>query len=755
MNVGVSMSYITQKTIFVILVGTGLLFSSSAGAYDYSLLPPMDGQVSDFAERRAGKEVNASIQIGVTNDGIYRITYSNLTNAGVAATNLIGASMRLFCRTQEIAILVSNTNQWSAADYLLFPGQGFDGYYSMTNVYWLGFGTGGKRMASRSAAPIGGASSVTSYRKTALHHVDAYFKNGYRPTDVTLDHWVDLYLTNSIPQDVLLATDQVVSNTSAQFDAVMYGVSSLDTADPDHCTMVSVSNAVIGRFLYDGQTTAMISTSFPSALLQATNSFRIQQIPTNGAPADVAYLERCSVSYVGSLVAIGSALEFAGAVGTNNYLVRGFAVSNSPYVFDTTDPANAVMLTGGIATNVGAGGYALAFGEATVSTSRYSVCQDAVIKAVSSIQRTSFRDLVSTNRQADYVVICPYAFRQQVYRLLALRHAQGLSVAVAPLPDIYNEFGYGIADAVVLKNFIGYMYHHWKSPPRYVLLAGTGTYDPRHNVYTEPDVIPVYQGPCYDYIPEYNLWTALDNWYATVKKTSTNDYSPNVFLGRIPVSTGAQLKNTVDKIVAFEGVPTNDLLRSYAELVADKTDTGNSLDFGAASEVLRTNDLVGMIVEPLYKTGSSDLSGPVLSAINDGRFLVNYFGHGMTYYWSGTPSLLTVALVTNSLSNTDYPIVSMLTCLNGAFQDPSLCLAEALLQGTHGASACVAASGLTSLGAGTSVAHGFYQAVRGTKKKRIGDAMEAAYNNLFLMNGNTREALFFELFGDPAMVVNP
>jgi hypothetical protein len=750
------MNHFLRNIILMILSGLSFSLRPSAQAYDYSLLPPMNGQDSDFAERRAGKEVNASIRLGVTQEGLYRVTYSSLTNAGVAQTNLVGSMMRLFCRTQEVAILVSSSNQWTASDYFIFPGSGYDGYYSETNVYWLGFGEGGKRMTTRSGAPLPAGTLVTSCRKYNLHHKDNYFDNGYRPAEDSIDHWYDFPMDESVigPGQVVMATDYIVTNQSAVFNAVLLGYSDSPGINPDHCMVVKAGSYEIGRFAYDGKTTEVVSAAFPATWLQATNALTFTPTLTNGAIKDKVCLERCSVTYTRALYSDQNTLAFEGVPGTNNYLVRGFTQSNSFQVFDATDPWNGVLLTNGQITNTASEGVAVLFGDTAQSTSRYFACHTSAVRNVSFVQRTFFRDLASTNHQADYVVICPYEFRQQVYRLLALRHAQGLSVAVAPLPDLYNEFGYGLADAAVIKQFIGYAFHRWARSPRYVLLAGTGTYDPRHHASQAPDWVPVYQGPCYNIDLGRNLWTSLDNWYATVQKDGTNDYNPNVFIGRIPVETITQLSNVVNKIVAFEGVPTNGPLRNWAMLVADSDDAANGLDFDAASDELLVSNLTGMEVKKEYKAtfGSSD---GVVSEINDGKLFVNYFGHGGAGFWSSTPSLLTLASVTNSLNNTYYPIVTMLTCLNGAYQDPALCLVEAFLQGPHGASACVADSGLTSLIASQDLAQGFYQALRDPKKKRIGDAMEAAYKNLFLMHNNTREALFYELFGDPAMLVNP
>ena len=739
---------------FPLVFGMGILCLTPAkGWSDESLLPPMNGQASDFAPRRAGVDANASIRIGVTNEAIYRITQATLTNAGAAASSLIGANLRLFCRTQEVAIYVSNTGLWNTNDYLLFPGSGFSGSSTITNIYWLGFGSGGKRMGSRSVTPLAGNASVLSCRKTVTHNAPYFLDDAYRWDDESFDHWVDaLMIMDSVSRTYPLITDQIVAGDPADFNAVLYGKTSLDAVIPDHCTQILVNGTEIGRFFYDGQVTASVITNFAGSWLRATNTIFFQQIRQSGVPVDLgdqAYLAHFSMTYSRSLIQEQNALLFNGRVATTNYQVGGFTSSTNFYAFDISDPANAVMLTGLQTTNTGAGTYAVRFGDSSAVSSRYAVCHTSGIKAASFVERTFFRDLASTNRQADYIIICPYAFRSQVYRLLKWRYAQGLSVAVVPLPDLFNEFSYGIADAAAIKQFIGYAFHHWVTPPKYVLLAGIGTYDPKHNnsSWTLPDIIPVHMGP------GYKLWAALDGWYATVKGA---DNVPDVALGRIPVRTEIELSNVISKIMTFEGIPSNDSWRTEALLVADSKDGG--LDFRAASEAVRNNDLpIGFLATPAYKGYLDGNSAFIVGEINYGKFLVNYFGHGAPDLWTDTPYLLTTSDVNGLNNNPFFPIVAMLTCANGDFQDPNRpCLVETFLKNANsGASACLASTGLATLDSGQHLASGFYRSMLTDRHRRIGDSLLPAYTALYLQSGNTRELLSFELFGDPAMVVNP
>ena len=45
------------------------------------------------------------------------------------------------------------------------------------------------------------------------------------------------------------------------------------------------------------------------------------------------------------------------------------------------------------------------------------------------------------------------------------------------LQEIYDEFNYGIADPRAIRAFLGYAYRRWPVRPRYVVLAGQGSFD--------------------------------------------------------------------------------------------------------------------------------------------------------------------------------------------------------------------------------------------------------------------------------------
>jgi hypothetical protein len=329
---------------------------------------------------------------------------------------------------------------------------------------------------------------------------------------------------------------------------------------------------------------------------------------------------------------------------------------------------------------------------------------------------------------------------------------------VAPVEDIYNEFGYGVYDPVAIKQFLGYAFHYWCRPaPAYVVLIGTGSYDPRNYLNLSPpapELVPVHLG-----MTSYK-WTALDGWYVQVN--GTNDCIPDIMLGRIPVESVGALKHVVDKVLAFEADANSDT-RGCILLAADNGDGVN--DFKSVCERLINNvfkpagfvdNSLNIVRAYLGDDTIVNVRKRILDQFNDGVLVATYIGHGGVDQWA-TEGMLTTNDVAN-LTNTNYPIVCMMTCENGSFQTPTSIksLAEVFLSQSHGASGCLAASAVTTVTNSDVMATGFLRGLVQDKRHTVGEAVADGYDAITtIFGGNATELLYLIYFGDPAMVVNP
>jgi hypothetical protein len=720
------------------------------------LLPPMNGSASDFALRRAGAVVNADVRVATTQPGLHSLGRDDIVRAGVPAERIVGNRVRMFYRENEIAVYISDDGLLDANDFILFYAESYESTYTRTNVYWLGFGEGGLRMASRDGRMIGAAPAVTQHLHTVVYRPEKMYVINYRTSDASIDHWFAAFLSKSGgDHDTFeLATEGRIDAGTATLSVVLHGVSSDTGEDPDHRTSVRVGGTTVGSFLYDGQSQFAGELPFSSTHLQDGQTSLAFVQTQSGVSRDTAFLERCTLRYPRHLGAIANRLTFAGPAGSNNYTVAGLTTGGVSWVADVSDPAAPVLLTGHGTAPATNGTYEIRFGDASPATTSYHVAGGNGLHRAQTVQRVFFRNLAETSRQADYILVCPYAFRKSAYRLLKHRRLEGHTVAVAPLEDVFNEFSYGIADAGAIKQFLGYAFHHWRMPvPRYVLLAGEGTYDPKGNLgNTEHNVIPVHLGP------SSWRWTSLENWFVMVNGL---DQLADMAIGRIPVTHDADLGDVVDKILAHEAsLTTNDTWQTRATVVAD--DAGGGLDFLADTEaaIVPHLDGAGFTTTKVYLDQSPYNGSPsyarsaIRSGFNSGRLLFTFLGHGAADYWTAEQVWRNVDA--EGLANTVYPILAMFTCQTGYAHDPGQeCIAEVHLENpSGGAVGCFGPTILGNEDYSTYVADGFVSKIADTGPVRLGDAMLAGVSNLFVNGNPFREELSaYQVFGDPATLV--
>ena len=94
--------------------------------------------------------------------------------------------------------------------------------------------------------------------------------------------------------------------------------------------------------------------------------------------------------------------------------------------------------------------------------------------------------------------------------LVAHRASQGHQAALISIDDVYDEFSFGERSPHALKDFLARARTTWTVAPRYVVLAGDATFDPRD-----------YPGFGFgDFVPtslvdmtEMELETASDDWF--------------------------------------------------------------------------------------------------------------------------------------------------------------------------------------------------------------------------------------------------
>jgi hypothetical protein len=346
---------------------------------------------------------------------------------------------------------------------------------------------------------------------------------------------------------------------------------------------------------------------------------------------------------------------------------------------------------------------------------------------------------------ADLVIITHDSVKESFKQLQALRQSQGLKVALVDVEDIYDEFNFGNKSPQAIKDFLAYAKTNWKTAPRYVLLAGSASYDPKN-----------YNGlGAYDLVPTKLIdtsfsETASDDWFADFNL----DGIPEMSVGRLPTPSSEEAATTVTKLLVYE----NGESFNSALLVAD----GNQdFDFEAANASLAALFPGSITVQQINRgqIGTAAAKQQLLTGIASGQKIVNYVGHGSPSIWRD--NLLTAADAL-ALTNTGrYPVFISMTCLNGEFQHPELNpLAAALMNSREGGAIAVwASSGFTIPAEQAVMNQQFYTLLFQSNQPTKGKAPQAGMTlgeittkaKSSVSNPDIRRTWI--LFGDPSMTV--
>ena len=163
-----------------------------------------------------------------------------------------------------------------------------------------------------------------------------------------------------------------------------------------------------------------------------------------------------------------------------------------------------------------------------------------------------------------------------------------------------------------------------------------------------------------------------------VKLEGDDDY-PDAFISRISATSGAEVISQASKFINYERFPdTGTAANWYQRGTGIASDQGDPKDWERCNE-LRTKlmNYGYTLVDQIYDPGATDTD--VTTAINGGRSIINYLGHGSSTSW-----------VTTGFNNTDIdglnngndlPFVIDVACMNGNFsRTTGDCFAERWLK---------------------------------------------------------------------------
>ncbi len=706
------------------------LQGSSPASEVLEAVAPVSGSTSQQQQTQFQLAAQPAVKILLRHEGWYKVTQPQLIAAGISAS-VDPSLLRLFAEGVEQPIRINGAGAgpggFGPQATIEFYGTGIDTFYSDRRVYWLVSGNqAGLRIAQQGYS--GGGPQPQSFLRTVLlNQRTTYFAALLKEN--TDNFFGALVSTTAVDQVLNTANLASAITGNASLRVVLQGVTE---AQPHDVTIV-LNGSTLGELTFTGQNEGSITFSVPAGVLrQGSNTVTLA---AQNGENDLSLVDYITLTYPHTYTAESDYLKFTAEPG-DHVVIDGFHQPPSRLV-DITNPVQPIELA--VQVSGDKGKYILEGKVPWLVSGRHTLLAlaDKRIAVPLSVMRNNPSNWHSPQSGSEVVMISYPEFAGQLDPLLRLHRAEGRTVAIVNVNDLYDEFNFGERSPYAIRNFLQTATTHWTTAPKYLLLMGDASLDPRN-----------YLGlGSFDFVPTKaivtrELKTASDDWFSDFSNTGF----AQIATGRLPVRTADDASTVVGKIVGYAhaspGGWTNQTL-----MVADRDDT---INFTKEAKAAQSQLPPSMNVHDIF-AGDLDAGSvrqQIVWGINSGDLLVNYTGHGSVEVWAGD-DLFDNAAASSLTNGSRLPVFLIMNCLNGFFQDVyTESLAESLLLAKSGGAVAVwASSGLNQADPQAQMDKVMVQSLFTQPTPALGDAVHQAKSGI--ADPDVRRT--YILFGDPLM----
>ncbi len=763
-----------QSSLFTLLLLISVSFSTSA-------------QIVIGQDTLVGNEWidfdQSYFKMMVAEDGIYRVSYDELKDAGVPVENLTGAELQVFYFGEEQAISVSTDGPLTSDDYIEFVGVKNRGsldqhlyrleadqlnplysLYTDTSAYFLTWeqGASGNRYAQETVDLTGNTLSAEPY----YMHEDVVIFNdiAFKPSeaqDVRFSQYLpgegfcsNLNATNTV--------DHVVSNKFENGPAPSLGIR-LSGNNLMHTVDISINDNIKLTANYGRQETKQFDIELQEE--DFGNGNAQVKVRSYQSPSDKNSISNSVLRYAREFNFEDKAeFEFVlPASSERRYLeINRFSTSgNNVRVIDIT---NNLIYTPVIVDDI-----VKVILNSSTETATYKIYNSESIKSVSAITDSPMVDysemndtefIIYTSKQFDKAHNDGTNYLRAYADHRASQNGGSYSSSIVFVEDLYNQFAYGISrHPLSLKNHSRWVEQNWTNA-KFNFLIGKGLEYASSRTpeqLSDPDPLKLKT-----ILPTFGL-PGSDNSLMAKKDES----QPRIPTGRISASSIEDIKIYHDKIIVRED-PNNYPSTIEGRLWTKKVihlagGDPNILDLIESSLDNMGNILVqnrfGAEIVTFSKQNSdnisSALSTQILNEVDEGAALLSFFGHSSagTFDFS-----IEEASQYNNAGR--LPVLLSMGCYSGNIYTPNKALSENfVLEPEVGSIAFMASSGSAYITPQGDLGERFYQAL-GVEQFRDASIGEIVHH-LLEQNKNIDNSFVslrtlneqFTLHGDPAVKI--
>ena len=562
------------------------------------------------------------LKLKITNQGIYLITYNDLTTAGVNPLDIDPSTLRLFSSDprmepdllsaggsfEENYHLVEHAclyrgrdaGEFLPGDSILFYGVGVEGWvndidpsgdstayykhrYETSNAYWLTWSFPGspKRMDERGVSPSGapGAINVTAYTRRLRLEDDKRYNPVY-----TDDGWYWMRVVGKLNNqfDDRFTVSDLVASSEALLRTIGYGSYS-KTQSYEKTATYYINGARVDTLTwtawggYHPEYMELLERKVTN-LVNGPNTFT--SVLNHKLDDDEMFILWYEIHYRRRLRALYGKLDFHAPLTVNAALFTMTGFSEGPvFLFDVTDFDSPVHLTG-LEPDAGS----IIFEDDLDGAPRHYIASDEsgiltpVIEVARSFPADTLRSLRDEAPCPDMMIIYHDEFRDAALTLKNY-HAGNLPgvrnpiVDMVDIADVYNNFSGGRKDPVAIRNYLKFLYENYRvgAEPvlQYVLLIGNGNYDPKNYLHKTPheDFIPLYmsiRSGENEAMEDEDFLVKMD-----VDVGGNFDRIPDFAIGRMTVLDSRQANSWAQRIIQYADGGESGAWRNRVILTAD------------------------------------------------------------------------------------------------------------------------------------------------------------------------------------------
>jgi hypothetical protein len=423
------------------------------------------------------------------------------------------------------------------------------------------------------------------------------------------------------------------------------------------------------------------------------------------------YIDFMRLNATRSLILSGSQMKFRDTTNVGPGMIGRFDLSGTnsqTKVWDITDITHPTRI---LISNFG---NSAEWKMSTDVLREYIAFSNSGFPTPSALGRVANQNLHALS-DIDLVIVSSPQFMDAANQVAEIHTADGLSVVVTTVYEIFNEFSSGNPDVTAIRTFMKMLYDRAAGDesklPENLLMFGDGEYNNNKGIraFTGSNVM-IFESE--ESLSPVNSYVS-DDYFVMLSDDDDASYLnyPDLGVGRIPASNLAEANDYVEKIKAY--ISSNTSVDGGASCLGDENQTPfgpwrNILTFiaddqdGSGPPIetthLRDADQLSALMKErhpeydivkIYLDAYKQVSTPggerypeaeiaIKNRVQNGSLIVTYLGHGGERGWAHE-RILDINTISSWTNKYKMPIFLTATCELARYDDPSFNTAGEIL----------------------------------------------------------------------------